>query len=212
LDEKRVARLMREAGLRAKRSRRYRVTTDSRATVVVHENTLGRDFRVGQPNRAWAGDITYLWTGEGWLYLAVVLDIGTRRVIGWSLQPRLQAVLATSALDMALGSRSARPGLICHSDRGSQYGSEDIQNMLARYRLRGSMSRKGNCWDNAVVESFFASLKTELVHEARWQTRAEAKSAVVAWIEGWYNRARMHSTLGYLSPVEFEKQIATQTT
>ncbi len=141
-----------------------------------------------------------------------VLDIGTRRVIGWSLQPRLQAALVTSALDMALGSRSVTPGLICHSDRGSQYGSEDVQNMIARYHLRGSMSRKGNCWDNAVVESFFASLKTELVAEARWESRAEAKSAIVAWIEGWYNRERMHSTLGYLSPVEFELQIATNTT
>lgn len=212
LDKKRVARLMAQEGLRAKRSRRYRVTTDSRKTAVVHENVLARDFGVGTVDRAWAGDITYLWTREGWLYLAVVLDIGTRRVIGWSLQSRLQAVLVISALDMALGSRSAPPGLICHSDRGSQYGSEDIQNMLARYRLRGSMSRKGNCWDNAVVESFFASLKTELVHEARWQTRVEAKSAVVAWIEGWYNRERMHSSLGYVSPVEFERQIATKTT
>jgi putative transposase len=212
LDKKRVARLMAKAGLRAKRSRRYRVTTDSRKTAVVHENVLGRDFRVGTVDRAWAGDITYLWTGEGWLYLAVVLDVGTRRVIGWSLQPRLQASLVTSALDMALGFRLARPGLICHSDRGSQYGSEDIQNMIARYHLRGSMSRKANCWDNAVVESFFASLKTELVHGAHWQTRVEAKSAVVAWIEGWYNRERMHSTLGYLSPVEFERQIETKTT
>lgn len=212
LDKKRVARLMAQAGLRAKRSRRYRVTTDSRKTAVIYENVLGRDFRVGTVDRSWAGDITYLWTGEGWLYLAVVLDIGTRRVIGWSLQSRLRATLVTSALEMALGCRSVRPGLICHSDRGSQYGSAEIQNMLARYHLRGSMSRKGNCWDNAVVESFFASLKTELVHEARWPTRAEAKSAVVSWIEGWYNRERMHSSLGYLSPVAFERQIANKTT
>jgi len=212
LDRKRVARLMAQEGLRAKRSKKYQVTTDSRKTAVVHENVLDRDFQVGTADRSWAGDITYLWTGEGWLYLAVVLDIGTRRVIGWSLQPHLQACLVTSALDMAVGSRSVKPGLICHSDQGSQYGSGDVQDMIRRYHLRGSMSRKGNCWDNAVVESFFASLKTELVHEARWQTRAEAKSAVVAWIEGWYNRERMHSTLGYLSPVAFERQIATKTT
>jgi len=212
LGEKRVARLMAQDGLRAKRSRRYRATTDSRNTTVVHENVLARDFTVGAPGRAWAGDITYLWTREGWLYLAVVLDIGTRRVIGWSLRETLQTALVTSALDMALGARPITPGLICHSDRGSQYGSEDVQAMIGRYRLRGSMSRKGNCWDNAVVESFFASLKTELVAEARWETRTEAKSAVVAWIEGWYNRERMHSTLGYMSPVEFERQIATQTT
>lgn len=212
LDEKRVARLMAQDGLRAKRSKRYRVTTDSRNTKVIHENVLARDFSVGSPGRAWAGDITYLWTREGWLYLAVVLDIGTRRVIGWSLQETLQTVLVKSALDMALGVRPITPGLICHSDRGSQYGAEDVQAMFERSRLRGSMSRKGNCWDNAVVESFFASLKTELVADARWETRGEAKSAVVAWIEGWYNRERLHSTLGYLSPVEFEQQIATHPT
>ncbi len=209
--ENRVARLMAKDGLRAKRSKRYRVTTDSRNTKVVHENVLARDFAVGSPDRAWAGDITYLWTKEGWLYLAVVLDIGTRRVIGWSLRETLQTALVTSALDMALGARPITPGLICHSDRGSQYGSEDVEAMLERYRLTGSMSRKGNCWDNAVVESFFASLKTELVAGVRWETRREAKSAVVAWIEGWYNRERLHSTLGYLSPVEYENQIATET-
>jgi len=212
LDRKRVARLMAQNGLRAKRSRRYRVTTDSRHTAVVHENVLARDFSVGSPGRAWAGDITYLWTKEGWLYLAVVLDIGTRRVIGWSLRETLQATLVTSALDMALGARPTTPGLICHSDRGSQYGAEEIQAMIERYHLRGSMSRKGNCWDNAVVESFFASLKTELVADTCWETRSEAKSALVTWIEGWYNRERMHSTLGYLSPVEFEQQIATHPT
>jgi len=201
LDEKRVARLMARDGLRAKRSKRYRITTDSRNTAVVHENVLARDFAVGSSNRAWAGDITYLWTREGWLYLAVVLDVGTRRVVGWSLQGTLQRALVTSALDMALGTRPIAPGLICHSDRGSQYGSADVQAMIERYQLRGSMSRKGNCWDNAVVESFFASFKTELVADARWETRAEAKSAVVAWIESWYNRERMHSTLGYMSCV-----------
>jgi transposase InsO family protein len=212
LDEKRVARLMTRDGLRAKRSKRYRVTTDSRSTAVIHENVLGREFAVGFPDRAWAGDITYLWTREGWLYLAVVLDIGTRRVIGWSLQATLQTALVTSALDMAVGTRPVTPGLICHSDRGSQYGADDVQAMIARYHLRGSMSRKANCWDNAVVESFFATLKTELVSDAHWNTRAEAKSAVVTWIEGWYNRERMHSTLDYISPVQYEMQLATKTT
>jgi transposase InsO family protein len=209
--EKRVARLMAQDGLRAKRSRRFRVTTDSRNTKVVYENVLARDFTVGTANRAWAGDITYLWTKEGWLYLAVVLDVGTRRVIGWSFRETLEAELVTAALDMALGARPVNAGLICHSDRGSQYGSDDVNAMIERYRLHGSMSRKGNCWDNAVVESFFASLKTELVAEARWETRSEAKSAVVAWIEGWYNRERLHSTLGYLNPDEYESQIATKT-
>lgn len=208
---KRVARLMAQDGLRAKRSRRYRVTTDSRRTRTVHENVLARDFRVGTPNRAWAGDITYLWTREGWLYLAVVLDIGTRRVIGWSFREMLRSELVAGALDMALGARTVTPGLICHSDRGSQYGSADVQAMLDRYQLRGSMSRKGNCWDNAVVESFFATLKTECVDDEDWKTRADAKSAVVAWIEGWYNRERMHTSLGDLSPVEFESQLMTET-
>jgi len=207
----RVARIMSQEGLRAKRSPRFRVTTDSRHTQVVHENVLARDFAVGTPNRAWAGDITYLWTQEGWLYFAVVLDIGTRRVIGWSFRETLEAALVTAALDMALGTRPVTPGLICHSDRGSQYGSEDVQAMVARYRLRGSMSRKGNCWDNAVVESFFASFKSELVDDARWEWRVEAKSAAVEWIEGWYNRERMHSTLDYRSPEEYECQIATET-
>jgi putative transposase len=211
LGEKRVARLMAQDSLRAKRSKRFRVTTDSRNTKVVHENVLARNFSVGTPGRAWAGDITYLWTGEGWLYLAVVLDIGTRRVIGWSLQETLRAELVTSALDMALGARPVPHGLICHSDRGSQYGSEDVQAIMERYQLRGSMSRKGNCWDNAVVESFFASLKTELAADARWETRAEARSAVVEWIERWYNRERMHSSLGDISPVEFERQFVTET-
>jgi len=211
LGENRVAKLMSRDGLRAKRSRRFRVTTDSRNRRVVHANVLARDFAVGCPGRAWAGDITYVWTREGWLYLAVVLDVGTRRVVGWSLRETLEAELVAAALDMALGARPVHPGLICHSDRGSQYGSQAVTGMIERYRLTGSMSRKGDCWDNAVVESFFASLKTELVDGMNWETRSEARSAMVAWIEGWYNRERLHSTLGYMSPVEFERQIATQT-
>lgn len=207
----RVRRLLSAEGLRTKRTPRFRTTTDSRNTKVIHENLLARDFAVGTLNRAWGGDITYLWTKEGWLYLAVVLEIGSRRVIGWSFRETLEAELVTAALDMALGARNVPPGLICHSDRGSQYGSEDIQAMIERYQMRGSMSRKGNCWDNAVVESFFATLKTELVADARWETRAEAISAVIAWIEGWYNRERLHSTLGDRSPVEFEAQLATKT-
>lgn len=207
----RAARLMLQEGLRAKRSRRFQATTDSRNTRVVHENVLARDFAVGRANRAWAGDITHLWTLEGWLYLAVVLDVGTRRAVGWSFRENLEAELVTGALEMALGQRPALPGLICHSDRGSQYGSGEVQAMLARFQLRGSMSGTGDCWDNAVVESFFASLKTELAAEARWASRETAKSAVVEWIEGWYNRTRLHSTLGYLSPAEFERQLAAKT-
>jgi transposase InsO family protein len=205
----RVRRLMAQEGLKTKRTpRRWHGTTDSRNTKVIYENVLARDFGVGTLNRAWGGDITYLWTQEGWLYLAVVLDIGSRRVIGWSFRETLETELVTNALDMALGARVVEPGLISHSDRGSQYGSDDAQAMITRYQMRGSMSRKGNCWDNAVVESFFATLKVDLVADCRWETRAEAISAVVEWIEGWYNRERMHSTLGDQSPVEFEAQIA----
>ena len=207
----RVRRLLSAAGLRTKRTPRFRLTTDSRNTKVIHENRLARDFDVGTLNRAWGGDITYLWTKEGWLYLAVVLDIGSRRVIGWSFGETLETELVVGALDMALGGRVVEPGLICHSDRGSQYGSADIQAMIARYQMRGSMSRQGNCWDNAVGESFFAGFKTELVHDARWKTRAEAISAVVEWIEGWHNRERLHSTLGDISPAEFEAQLVTET-
>jgi transposase InsO family protein len=207
----RVRRLMAAEGLVTKRTpRRFRVTTDSRHTKVIHENVLARDFAVGTLNRAWAGDITYLWTTEGWLYLAVVMDLGSRRVIGWSFRETLATELVTSALDMAVGTRTVSPGLICHSDRGSQYGSDDVQAMIARYQMRGSMSRKGNCWDNAVVESFFSMLKTDLVADWRWKTRAEAISAVVEWIEGWYNRERMHSTLDDLSPVEFEALVMSR--
>ncbi len=201
-----------QAGLRAKRARRFRITTDSRRTKAVYDNVLARDFAIGTPNRAWAGDITYLWTGEGWLYLAVVLDLGTRRVIGWSIRETVHTELVTSALAMALGTRQVTPGLICHSDRGSQYGSDDVTAMMTRYHLRGSMSRKGNCWDNAVVESFFATFKTERVHGTTWATRAEARSAVIEWIEGWYNRERMHTSLGDLSPVEFEQRCAAHPT
>jgi transposase InsO family protein len=204
----RVRRLMAAEGLKTKRTPKFRVTTDSRNTKVLHENVLARDFTVGTLNRAWAGDITYLWTNEGWLYLAVVMDLGSRRVIGWSFRKTLETPLVTNALDMALGVRTPSPGMICHSDRGSQYGSDDVQAMMARYHMRGSMSRKGNCWDNAVVESFFSMLKTDLVADCRWETRIEAVSAVVEWIEGWYNRERMHSTLGDISPVAFEQQIA----
>lgn len=211
VSEHRIARLMAQDGLRAKRSKRFRVTTDSRHAKMVHENVLARNFTVGLPGRALAGDITYLWTSEGWLYLAVVLEIGSRRVMGWAFRETLDAKLVTDALDMALGVRPLPPGAICHSDRGSQYGSDDVQAIIAQYHLRGSMSRKGNCWDNAVVESFFATLKGELVDDARWTTRREATSAVVQWMEGWYNRERMHSSLGDISPIEFERQFAAET-
>jgi len=201
---KRVARLMRAAGLRARERRRFRCTTDSRHGLAIRENLLARRFTVTAPNTRWATDITYLWTLEGWLYLAVMLDLFSRRVVGWSVSERLERGLALDALRMALKDRRPPQGLLHHSDRGSQYASHEYQALLAEHGIVSSMSRRGNCWDNAVAESFFASLKMELVYRSRWRTRDEARSALFEYIEVFYNRRRRHSALGYLSPAEFE--------
>ncbi len=204
---KRIARLMRVAGLRAKRSRRYRTTTRSEGTRPAAPNTLNRRFAVRELDRVWAGDVTACWTGEGWLYLAALLDLGSRRVVGWTTSATLDQALTRAALRRALVQRRLTPGLLHHSDRGTSYTGEEYQATLAAAGLVVSMSRRGDCWDNAVVESFFATLKTELVHEARWATRAEATAALAAYIEGWYNRRRRHSTLDYLSPAEYELRL-----
>jgi transposase InsO family protein len=200
----RVARLMREEGLRARRRRRFVRTTDSKHGLPVAPNVLARDFRPPGPNRVWATDITYVPTREGWLYLAVVMDLFSRRIIGWAMGECIDRHLVLVALDMALKGRRPPEGLLHHSDRGSQYASEDYQRALAARGIRCSMSRKGNCWDNAVVESFFSTLKTELVHRVDFLTRAAAKSALFEFIEVFYNRKRRHSSLGYVSPAEFE--------
>lgn len=201
---KRVARLMRAGGLRARERRRFRCTTDSRHGLAIRENLLARRFTVNAPNTSWATDITYLWTPEGWLYLAVMLDLFSRRVVGWSVNERLERGLALDALRMALQDRRPPHGLLHHSDRGSQYASHEYQALLAEHGIVSSMSRRANCWDNAVAESFFASLKMELVYRSRWRTKAEARSALFEYIEVFYNRRRRHSALGYRSPVEFE--------
>ncbi len=169
----------------------------------VAPNLLDRNFNPAAPNRVWTSDITYLWTNEGWLYLAVVLDLFNREVIGWSLQPRMTAELVTDALRMAWFRRRPAPGLMHHSDRGSQYASHAFQQQLAAYGMTCSMSRKGNCWDNAPTESFFNSLKNERVHATRYATRDEAKKDIFDYIEPFYNRRRRHSTLGYKSPTQF---------
>lgn len=200
---KRVARLMRQEGLRARARRRFVRTTDSAHSHPVAPNTLARDFLPPEPNCTWAGDITYVWTGEGWLYLAVVLDLFSRRVVGWAMSDTIDRQLVLSALDMALLGRPA-PALH-HSDRGSQYASEDYRRLLEERGIACSMSRKGNCWDNAVVESFFSSLKLELVYERSFATREEAKRALFEYIEVFYNRRRRHSALGYVSPAEYER-------
>ncbi len=200
----RVARLMREDGLVGRPKRRYRQTTDSRHDQPVAPNVLSRAFQADEPNRTWVGDITYIQTAEGWLYLAVLLDVYSRRVVGWSMGQDLKADLALGALEMALGRRHVEPGLLHHTDRGSQYASHRYQKALSKARMICSMSRSGDCWDNAVAESFFGTLKTELVHRSSWQTRQEARSDLYAYIEGFYNRQRIHSALGYQSPAEFE--------
>ena len=202
----RVARLMQQQGLRARKKRRFQTTTDSRHGLPVAANVLDRQFTVTAPNTTWVTDITYLWTREGWLYLAVILDLFSRRVVGWSMSESITRQLTLDALAAALGHRTPPPGLLHHSDRGSQYASGDYQALLDAHGLVGSMSRRGNCWDNAVAESFFSTLKIELVNTADWATRADARAAIFEYLEVFYNGQRRHSSLGYLSPVAFEQR------
>ena len=183
-------------------------TTQSQHPFPVAANTLDRAFTVEAPNRVWAGDLTYIWTLEGWLYLAVLLDLYSRRVVGWAMGQRLTVDLAERALTMALANRAPTAGLLHHSDRGSPYAATSYQRVLAAYGLRPSMSRKGNCWDNACVESFFGTLKRELVYHRRYATREEATQDIFEYIEVFYNRQRRHSTLGYHSPAEYEAKAA----
>jgi Transposase and inactivated derivatives len=209
--KERVERLMRENGIRARHKRRYKATTDSRHVLPVAKNLLDRNFRPTGPDQAWTSDITCLWTDEGWLYLAIVLDLFNREVIGWSLKPRMTANIVTDALTMAWFRRKPKPGVLHHSDRGSQYASRAFQDKLAAYGMTCSMSRKGNCWDNAPTESWFNSFKNERAHGTRYATRAEAMADAFEYIEVFYNRKRRHSTLGYKSPTQFmEDWISTQ--
>ena len=206
--EHRIARLMRVEGIRAKTVKKWRATTDSDHTLRVATNILNRQFQVEQPNRVWAGDLTYVWTTEGWLYLAVVLDLYSRTVIGWAMGSRLTVDLAERALTMALTHRKPPAGLLHHSDRGSQYAARRYQRLLGEDGITPSMSRTGNCWDNACVESFFGTLKRELVYHRHYATREEATQDIFEYIEVFYNRRRRHSTLGYDSPAEFEARTA----
>jgi len=201
--KERVERLMREHGIRARHKRRFKATTDSKHGLPVAPNVLERNFSPPAPNRVWSADLTYLWTDEGWLYLAVVLDLFNREIVGWAIKERMSADIVADALTMAWFRRRPEPGLIHHSDRGSQYASHAFQALLAQYGMRCSMSRKGNCWDNAPSESFFNSLKNERVHGRRYRTREEARADVFEYIEVFYNRTRRHSTLGSRSPVQF---------
>jgi len=201
-----VAQLMRQAGIAAKTARKYRCTTDSNHDRPVADNLLGRQFDPAGPNEAWVADITYIPTGEGWLYLAVVEDLYARRVVGWSMAENLESRLVVDALALAVERRLPGEGLLAHSDRGSQYASEHYQRLLARHGITCSMSRRADCWDNAPMESFFASLKKELIHGSDFATRAAARAAVVEYIEVFYNNQRLHSSLGYVSPAEYERK------
>jgi putative transposase len=204
----RIARLMRAAGLWAVSRRRWRTTTRRDPRQSPAPDRLQRTFGIRGPNEVWATDLTYVETRGGWLYLAVVLDVGTRRVIGWAMARHLRDTLALEALAMALGRRRVRPGLLHHSDQGRQYTSRRYQAVLQQQGILPSMSRVGECWDNAVAESFFATLKCERLHRHDYRTPEEAQHDIARYIEGWYNPRRRHSALGYLSPREYEEQFA----
>jgi len=203
-----VARIMQEAGIAAKTKRKFRQTTDSNHNLPVAENLLDRQFNPETPNASWVADVTYIPTREGWLYLAVVVDLFSRMVVGWSMDSTMTSRLVVDALEMALIRRlkgCSSSDLVAHSDRGSQYASEHYQRRLSEEGITCSMSRRANCWDNAAMESFFASLKKELVHDEDYATREEAKASIFEYIETFYNRVRRHSTLGYVAPAEYER-------
>jgi transposase InsO family protein len=200
-----VAALMKTHDIRAKTTRRFVRTTDSRHALPVADNLLGRRFDAAQPNASWSADITYIPTADGWLYLAVVEDLFSRRIVGWSMDATMTSRLVVDALDMALRRRSPGDGLLAHSDRGSQYASDHYRGLLDKHGITCSMSGRAQCWDNAPVESFFASLKRELVHHEHYTTREQAKASIFEYVEVFYNRVRLHSSLDFLSPEAFER-------
>ena len=205
---RRIGRLMRENGICVVRTRKYKATTNSNHRFNISPNLLDRDFSASRPNQKWAGDITYIWTREGWLYLAVILDLYSRRVIGWAVSNRMKKDLAIRALNMAINLRKPPPGCIHHTDRGSQYCSHDYQKLLRDQGFQVSMSGKGNCYDNSAVETFFKSLKAELIWRHNWATRRETEMALFEYINGFYNPRRRHSALGWKSPLAFERKAA----
>jgi len=199
--------LMKEAGVQVRHKKKFKVTTNSNHKLPLFDNLLAREFNVSKANQVWASDITYIWTQEGWLYLAVVIDLYSRKVVGWSMSSRMPARLVCDALIMAIWQRRPKAGLIHHSDRGSQYASKVFKKLLKAHGIIGSMSRKGDCWDNAVVESFFGTLKQERVHWRHYQTRYDAHQDILNYITMFYNNWRIHSYLNYKSPNEFENEI-----
>lgn len=200
-----VAQLMHDHDIRAKTARKFRNTTDSNHALPVADNVLDRQFAAQGPNERWLGDITYIPTREGWLYLAAIEDLYSRMVVGWSMADHMESRLVVDALEMAVARRLPDAGLLAHTDRGSQYASDHYQQLLGKHGIACSMSGVGQCWDNAPMESFFASLKKELVHHEDYQTRAQARGSIFEYIEAFYNPKRRHSYLGYLSPAEFEQ-------
>ncbi len=209
VNKKTVEELMRENGIQAKRKKKFKATTNSNHDLPIANNLLKRKFKVDKPNQVWVGDITYIPTDEGWLYLATCIDLFSRKVVGWSMSSRMTKDIVVDAFRMALFRQKRKAPLIMHSDRGSQYASDAFREELKHHGSKQSMSRKGDCWDNAVAESFFGSLKTELVHHEKYKTREEARLSIFDYIEMFYNRRRLHSFLNYLSPEEFEKSMVT---
>jgi transposase InsO family protein len=207
---KRVARLMREEGIEGQKKRRFRTTTDSRHSHPVAPNHLQRNFTASTPNEVWVSDITYVWTREGWMYLAAIMDLFSRRIVGWAMDSRIDQSLALDALSMALTTRQPAPGLLHHSDRGVQYAGAAYQEQLRQAGIVCSMSSKGDCWDNAVAESFFSTFKAELVHRMDYASRDQAWASAFDYIEAFYNPSRRHSALGYSSPVDYEAATATK--
>ena len=204
--ENRIARIMRANGIASLTRRRYKITTKSDHKLPVAEDLVERDFSATAPNKLWASDITYIWTWEGWLYLAAVMDVYNREIVGWTLYKRMTKELVTNALLKALEKRDPEPGLIFHSDRGSQYASHRVRSILKAWQIQQSMSSKGDCFDNAIMESFFSSLKKELVHLRTFHTRAQAEISVFDYIEIFYNRQRRHSALNHKSPLEYYRE------
>ena len=205
VSKKRVERLMKEAGIHAITKKKYRATTDSKHSMPVAANSLDRNFRVNKLNQFWVANITYIYTQEGWLYLSTIMDLYSRKIVGWSMHHRITQELVLEALYMAIKQRNPSWGLLLHSDRGSQYASYCYQVLLKRSGILCSMSRKGNCWDNAVMESFYRNLKVELIYPKKYKTRIEAQRDIFEYIEIFYNRERLHSSIGYHSPEEYEK-------
>lgn len=208
---RRISRLMQESNLLCKIKRKFKATTDSNHNKLIAPNLLERNFIVHQPNKYWCGDITYVRTSEGWLYLATVIDLYSRKIVGWAMSDRINSELVNKALLMALWQRKPDEGLIWHTDRGSQYASDSHLRIITQHSIKQSMSNKGDCWDNAVAESFFGSLKTELIYQFKFKTREEAKNAIFEYIEVFYNRVRIHSANNYLSPMDFENYGYLQT-